>query len=598
MSSTREVLSISSITLKDACELGLSVETINPVNLKDEDKSFLGRFLNESVSSGNYYLGRGPWEVNIAGIDGVKRRRCIHFTAPIVLRPSASYVTHLRAEVMGPQIGSGSYGKVYKALGTLVVQDNGDVAVKMRPRIIKEQSHRKTVIRAVERESEMGIQAGYLHMKMPVHASHASYTASRYFVDTVELFDVINHFYRRHDAYPTDKILRIMRNLLLAVKSQLHDRGIVSRDIKPENILVQLTTEEVVNIDLGLSCLISECHQYESVGSLGYLAPEVFSKSGMTVKSDIFSLGVTISLLLGALPNDDELKSNGKSAVTLPDLTHLFDNVPDLNIADRAVLRAMLQSMMAINPDDRMPLNKAIAIVEDIVVKRQLAAMPESIRADLNQAYVLAVMIRGDLDLAEMAMDAYSSMDPLVVMDALTDKLKAIASGGLELLPDHPEAIKLFAMTLQCKRFSTLTTKAAIQAAIAADIAGYTAKKAAFEACRRELASRLDGDRSQREEFVMAQQELGLIMTALHYRVRSLAPIIDHLPVLTHKLDKSIQELHRLHTYLDEGVSAGGNFGKKLINIGLFRPPLEQFRAGGQGRDGCIPMKNIYLNYI
>jgi len=93
----------------------------------------------------------------------------------------------------------------------------------------------------------------------------------------------------------------IFTQILKAVK-YCHSRGVIHRDIKLENILMD-ATGKVTLIDFGLCDLVSQPGQLSEkfCGSLDYVAPEVLSSPQYNGKlADCFSLGVVLFTLLFA----------------------------------------------------------------------------------------------------------------------------------------------------------------------------------------------------------------------------------------------------------------------------------------------------------
>src|ERR1700736_4625943 len=95
-----------------------------------------------------------------------------------------------------------------------------------------------------------------------------------------------------------------------AALTQVHRRGLVHKDIKPANILVNRTTGEVKLTGLGIASRLPRERQApappESIaGTLAYMAPEQTGRMNRSIdaRSDLYALGVTFyQMLTGSLP--------------------------------------------------------------------------------------------------------------------------------------------------------------------------------------------------------------------------------------------------------------------------------------------------------
>jgi protein kinase X len=112
-----------------------------------------------------------------------------------------------------------------------------------------------------------------------------------------------NTLLRRCNRFEPDTAVFYAAQIVLALE-HLHSQGIVYRDIKPENILID-ERGYLKLIDMGLAKVISE-RTATICGTPQYLAPEVFGDSGYDYSVDWWSFGVLLyEMLCGFLPIND-----------------------------------------------------------------------------------------------------------------------------------------------------------------------------------------------------------------------------------------------------------------------------------------------------
>jgi len=166
-----------------------------------------------------------------------------------------------------------------------------------------------------------------------------------------ELFDRICAKGNYYEADAAD----LLRTIFQAVE-YIHLQGIVHRDLKPENLLFREKAEDadIMIADFGLSRIMEEEKLNmltEICGTPGYMAPEIFKKTGHGKPVDIWALGViTYFLLAGYTPFDRDSQQHEMEAIIAGD--YKFEPIEYwANVSDTA--KDFIRECLTIDPRNR-----------------------------------------------------------------------------------------------------------------------------------------------------------------------------------------------------------------------------------------------------
>lgn len=199
----------------------------------------------------------------------------------------------------------------------------------------------------------------------------------------MELIDgiTLKQYMERRGQMDWREALHFVTQIMRAL-SHAHSRGIIHRDIKPQNIMV-LRDGSVKVADFGIACLADAAQTLtqEALGSVHYISPEQARGDRIDARSDIYSSGVVLyEMLTGRLPFE------GDSAVSVA-IQHL-SSVPlsprDINENVPEALELICMKAMNPNPDRRYA--SAEAMLEDLEkFRKDPSTNMEYIRAELKE---------------------------------------------------------------------------------------------------------------------------------------------------------------------------------------------------------------------
>ena len=303
--------------------------------------------------------------------------------------PEIMFKTHWKIN-SSDSLGVGSSAKVYSAVS--MYDPRIKVAVKMLDKTKLSLSVSKKQKLLVMSRNEAQLIRKLNHPNIAKFIGY--YDTSMYiyivteYCDGGELFDYIIN---RPEGINEEEGKIVARQLASAL-SHIHNRGVMHRDVKPENILLQRKNDlsSIKLMDFGLSRAAKQSQSF--LGTAGYVAPEMATNStncGMyTSAVDMWALGVTLyAALTGYMPfeESDEGDSLARGVERIQEQPVLFPQEVFQGISKQCI--HCLSMLLTIDPKMRMTADEMLVhpwiaqvdVREDRQEEMQINSSPNSI---------------------------------------------------------------------------------------------------------------------------------------------------------------------------------------------------------------------------
>jgi len=256
-------------------------------------------------------------------------------------------------------LGKGGMGEVYRADDLKLRQP---VALKFLPEALSQDPKK---LERFLHEVRVARQVSHPNVCRVYDISEADgqHFISMEYVDGEDMSVVL----RRMGRPSKEKALQIARQLCAGLAAA-HDKGVLHRDLKPHNVMID-GQGRVRITDFGLAGFAEDFTGKEVyAGTPAYMAPEQLAGRGVSVKSDIYSLGVVLSELFTGKrlfegTSREQLQRSGTSAPTR--LSTLTDDLDP--VVERVILRCL-------EPDPTARPSSALAIAAALPGGDPLAA--------------------------------------------------------------------------------------------------------------------------------------------------------------------------------------------------------------------------------
>lgn len=298
-------------------------------------------------------------------------------------------------------LGSGGMAEVFLAYDLIL---DRQVAVKMLAYNFKND---RESLRRFTREATSTTELMHPNIVniYDVGEAHVPYIVMEYIGGT-DLKEYIN----RHHPIAHQTVVSIMDKILSAI-SYAHSQGVIHRDIKPYNILIdEKGTVKITDFGIALALSQNSLTQTNSLlGSVHYISPEQARGAIATKASDIYSLGILLyELLTGTVP------FKGESAVSIA-LKHFQNDFPSVRDQQPSISQALENVILkatAKDPNHRYSsveaMREDLQTVLDPSRRYEEKFLPPNINADQTKRLTPIAPVVADDNSAEEAVKTYN----------------------------------------------------------------------------------------------------------------------------------------------------------------------------------------------
>jgi len=274
-------------------------------------------------------------------------------------------------------IGSGGMAVVYKALCHRL---NRYVAIK----ILRDEYANDPEFREHFRAESQAV-AMLSHPNIVAVYDYSRDLSCQYIV--MELIEgiTLKQYMLKKGALSWNEALHFSTQIAKAL-SHAHSKGIIHRDIKPQNIMV-CKDGSIKVADFGIADLETdgEGNAQETMGSIHYISPEQAHGEAADARADIYSLGVVMyEMLTGRLPYDGETVE----AIAVQRMSGAL--VPPGDVNPDIPVRLEDITLRAMEADPSLRYQSAEELVDDLEAfrKSQLAAESDAVENVDDAAYL------------------------------------------------------------------------------------------------------------------------------------------------------------------------------------------------------------------
>jgi len=287
--------------------------------------------------------------------------------------------------VVERELGRGGMGIVYLARD---VRLDRPVAVKVLPRA---QGADPELRERFLREARTSAQLSHPNI-VPIYRADEVDGIAFFTMGYVEGENLAERL-RARGPLPPAEAVRVLREAAWAL-AYAHARGVVHRDVKPENIMIERGTSRAIVTDFGIARnqLASALTRDGTVlGSVHYMSPEQAAGDPLDGRSDLYSLGVVgFQLLSGRVPFDAEDAASVMAQQVTREAPSLASVAPALPPALVSVIDRSLRKA----PAERYPSGEAFAEALEVALQSAPRQTPAKSTEVVSSEQARAIWLR------------------------------------------------------------------------------------------------------------------------------------------------------------------------------------------------------------
>jgi serine/threonine-protein kinase len=266
------------------------------------------------------------------------------------------------------ELGRGGMGIVFLARE---VHLDRLVAIKLLP---PEKASQPSLRERFLREARLAAKLSHPNI-IPIHSVEETDGFVYYVMAFIE-GETLAQRVRTRGPLPSSEAARVLREVAWAL-AYAHGQGLVHRDVKPDNILLESSTGRVLVADFGIAAVSGDVASESVTGTPEFMSPEQALGAPIDARSDLYGWGVTAFYALsGRLP----FEGTSATAILARHVTEAAPPLASLGVPVPRRLAALVDRCLGKEPEQRPATATAVAEQLGLALE-QRRELPAALRA-------------------------------------------------------------------------------------------------------------------------------------------------------------------------------------------------------------------------